>query len=625
MFRRYLFLIFSLSIFFLIGCAPMQVPEERLDVPAEKKSQEEKERLGKEVTRLEGERKGLKMKTDQLSSDIERLNSDLASTRRENSDLKARIEGLSSELERAKGVPMPGPLLAEDKANSLIKEADRLYRRAKEYSFDKVLLFDTLEILDRARGLMDKKDFVEAALKANEVILSLKEAVTKRDKKEEEEAKEAILNIGKKMEELRLSGITDKNLKAPEGKFIEARAAFRDKEYLKAKKTVEEISIVLSDIRDVHDRIMQTKKEITSLKKLDLPEPSLTPINEKVRKAEIEFGEERYQEAKESIEIASRKISKVKDTKDKLDRFSKVIQGLIGKGVSETELKGPLTRLNEARDAEMKGDYEVVNMKIEDATTLLKDIRMGLPIGIFEMAMIPSGEFVMGSPPQEKGSEDEQPQHTVFLDTYFIDIYEATNEKYKIFLEANPDWQNGGSKARGLADGDYLKDWSSDNYPPGKGDHPVVWVSWYATDAYCKWEGKRLPTEAEWEKAASWNEGGRKRLKYPWGDSEPDCRYANFARCGDVTKKVGSHEEGRSPSGIYDMAGNVREWVNDRYNDKYYQGSPSGNPKGPDSDGDRVTRGGSLDDISDKIRSAYRGVLNPTNTLGYLGFRCARD
>ena len=273
----------------------------------------------------------------------------------------------------------------------------------------------------------------------------------------------------------------------------------------------------------------------------------------------------------------------------------------------------------------MKGDYETSNRKIEDATALLKDIRMGLPIGILEMAMIPLGEFVMGSPPEEKNSKDEQPQHTVFLHTYFIDIYEASNEKYKGFLEANPDWQKGGSKARSLADGDYLKDWSGDNYPPDKGDHPVVWVSWHAADAYCRWEGKLLPTEAEWEKTASWDEGNRKRLKYPWGYYEPACIYASFKGCGDGTKKVGSHEGGRSPYGIYDMAGNVTEWVNDWYNDKYYQGSPSENPKGPDSGSARVLRGGSFGDNAYSIRSAFRLGIKPDSTFGYLGFRCARD
>ncbi|MFQ5901359.1 MAG: formylglycine-generating enzyme family protein, partial [Thermodesulfobacteriota bacterium] len=122
------------------------------------------------------------------------------------------------------------------------------------------------------------------------------------------------------------------------------------------------------------------------------------------------------------------------------------------------------------------------------------------------MIHIPAGKFTMGTPYGE-GEKDEHPPFTAFLNAYDIDKYEVTKEDYKRFIEVNPAWQKRGSKASVLADTDYLKDWLFNNYIPGMGRHPVVWVSWHAAEAYCKWVGKRLPTEAEWEKAAVWNKG----------------------------------------------------------------------------------------------------------------------
>ena len=185
-----------------------------------------------------------------------------------------------------------------------------------------------------------------------------------------------------------------------------------------------------------------------------------------------------------------------------------------------------------------------------------------------DMALIPAGEFQMGS---NDGDDDEKPVHTVYVDAFHIDKYEVTNAQYKKFVDANPEWQ----KDRILSkyhDGDYLKHWNGNNYPPGKGNHPVVYVSWYAAMAYAEWSGKRLPTEAEWEKAAR---GGRLGRKYTWGRSL-DFNKANYGdEIGDTTP-VGSYDA--NGYGLYDMAGNVWEWCLDEYDADFYSISPRRNP-----------------------------------------------
>ena len=129
------------------------------------------------------------------------------------------------------------------------------------------------------------------------------------------------------------------------------------------------------------------------------------------------------------------------------------------------------------------------------------------------MALIPAGEFQMGSSEHER-NENEHPFHTVYIDALYMDVYEVTNAAYKAFVDANPQWR----KERiyqGYAEG-YLTHWRDNNYPEGEGDHPVIFVSWHAAMAYAKWMGKRLPTEAEWEKAAR---GGLERQQFPWGNT----------------------------------------------------------------------------------------------------------
>ncbi len=217
-----------------------------------------------------------------------------------------------------------------------------------------------------------------------------------------------------------------------------------------------------------------------------------------------------------------------------------------------------------------------------------------------EMVLVPAGEFWMGSDdfPQEK------PRHRVYLDAYSIDKYEVTNSLYKRFMEAT------GRKAP-----DYWND-STWNGPT----QPVVGVSWHDAEAYCRWAGKRLPTEAEWEKAARGTDGRR----YPWGDQWDSSRANSGESKIGKTVPVGSYPGGVSPYGAHDLAGNVWEWVADWYDADYYKQSPVRNPTGPASGRDKVLRGGSWFKIPVMLRSAYRDHLWPDYWSKEFGFRCAR-
>jgi formylglycine-generating enzyme required for sulfatase activity len=216
------------------------------------------------------------------------------------------------------------------------------------------------------------------------------------------------------------------------------------------------------------------------------------------------------------------------------------------------------------------------------------------------MVLVPAGAFLMGS----DDADDEKPRHQVVLDGFYIEVYEVTNALYKQFVQAT------GRVAAA----------SSKDQRVNPDAQPVVGVSWHDADAYCRWAGKRLPTEAEWEKAARGTDG----RKYPWGD-QWDASRANSAEGGlGKTSPVGSYPAGVGPYGAHDMAGNVREWVADWYEAEYYKRSPERNPKGPDSGLMRVLRGGSWYYGPVYLRAAGRYDLTPDFRNDGIGFRCAR-
>jgi len=227
------------------------------------------------------------------------------------------------------------------------------------------------------------------------------------------------------------------------------------------------------------------------------------------------------------------------------------------------------------------------------------------------MMLVPAGEFVMGAHQEyEMAEKDERTTHTVYLSAFSIDQYEVTTARYAKFIQ----------ETKRPAP----KYWSEEALKQHE-RKPVVGVDWNDAAAYCAWVEKRLPTGAEWEKAAR---GTDQRL-YPWGSEEPSRQWANFDHCCEkgyeALTEVGSFEQGKSPYGVYDMAGNVWEWVADRYDEGSYGTNPERNPTGRSSGEKRMVRGGAWDSTSAYVRSSYRLGLSPTFRLDNIGFRCAKD
>lgn len=243
-----------------------------------------------------------------------------------------------------------------------------------------------------------------------------------------------------------------------------------------------------------------------------------------------------------------------------------------------------------------------------------------------EMVQVPAGPFLMGSDRKvdRNAYKAEMPQRSVFLDSYEIDKYEVTALHYlKFVLETGRlpqlDWRYDGG-----------------NFQDTMANHPIMHVSWYDADAYCRWAGKRLPTEAEWEKAARGEDG---RVN-PWGNQIAGLSRANFGRSGlsgpvrDRPERlllypplisVDKYENAVSPYGIHQQIGNVAEWVSDWYDVDYYKVAPDRNPKGPEQGKHRAFRGAGWIDSSTTARAAQRNGADPDTKMNWLGFRCARS
>jgi formylglycine-generating enzyme required for sulfatase activity len=277
------------------------------------------------------------------------------------------------------------------------------------------------------------------------------------------------------------------------------------------------------------------------------------------------------------------------------------------------------------------------------STGVLSRVRWGLALAIFtvlggcaarplnegqhqEMVRVPEGPFTMGfeiENDREWGDVDEGPVHEIYLDEFWIDRYEVTSAEFSRFLNEQQEPHRyielGPSVTLEKVGGRYRPREGLENYPANR-------VSWIGADAYCRSLGKRLPTEAEWEKAAR----GTDQRIFPWGAEYPDNSRVTFRRHFKklgfkVLEPVDSMEEGASPYGAHHMAGNVWEWVADWFDGDYYRNSPRENPPGPETGISKVLRGGNWYFKAYYMRTTYRFNERPEKFNIWQGFRCARS
>jgi len=246
------------------------------------------------------------------------------------------------------------------------------------------------------------------------------------------------------------------------------------------------------------------------------------------------------------------------------------------------------------------------------------------------MALVPAGEFWMGRTHfflvdaigwYERDRQDDTPSHKIAVDAFYMDKYEVTNEEYARFADAT-------KRAKPWH-------WAGGKIPQGQERYPIYNVTWFDADAYCKSVGKRLPSEAEWEKAAR---GGLDRAKFPWGETALGMGGYEAAEAGTANKSgnqahtnypFGPTTVGSLPPnglGLFDIAGNVWEWTNDWYERSYYSVSPTKNPSGPPTGTYKVMRGGSwADDDERNLMNSFRNYTDPDQKASSIGFRCAKS
>jgi formylglycine-generating enzyme len=248
------------------------------------------------------------------------------------------------------------------------------------------------------------------------------------------------------------------------------------------------------------------------------------------------------------------------------------------------------------------------------------------PVMTEGMVLIPAGPFLMGS---EGWGEFEGPVHEVYLDDFWMDETPVTNRQFARFVQATG-YQTEAEQvgeAWGCRQGEYQLlpglYWQEYNIP-GREDHPVVLVSWNDAEAYAKWIGRRLPTEAEWEKAAR---GGNTDQLYPWGSQQPNGTQSNFAKSAtDIPPTTPVRQFQPNQYGLYDMVGNVWQWCADSFKPTFYTQSPRHNPLSLEGDTLKVRRGGSWNVIqSFRLRSANRGAMDAASAVPNVGFRCCRS
>ena len=237
----------------------------------------------------------------------------------------------------------------------------------------------------------------------------------------------------------------------------------------------------------------------------------------------------------------------------------------------------------------------------------------GNEISSQEMVHFPAGEFEMGSP-KGTGKKNEYPKHKVYLNAFYLDRFEVTFADFEAYLATH------------LKKYPTITGWVDRRARADMVNKPIFGLQWKRCRNYCVWREKRMPTEAEWERAAR----GTENRIYPWGNEPPDKTRANFGNCcfvkkGKVHNEVGHYEKGNTVEGISDLGGNVAEWVSDWYDKKYYKKAPYKNPKGPKKGKYHVIRGGAWNSLPMYLRSSSRYGDSDGKDYYGIGCRCAKD
>ncbi|MDI6735122.1 MAG: bifunctional serine/threonine-protein kinase/formylglycine-generating enzyme family protein [bacterium] len=346
------------------------------------------------------------------------------------------------------------------------------------------------------------------------------------------------------------------------------------------------------------DEVAITKKTLLKLKEIVI----LSLIGIFIALGITGYFIQKYYKSQETLQTAQ---------KDFIDNARQVV--MLQTKLKEIEMiKQDLeTQVQDANQKTQKSEEERLKLEEEKSKlmTELLSIRNAVQKGTpQDMALVGAGEFIMGSV--------EDGEHKVYLDAFYIDKYEVTNEEYVKFLNAIGKHEN----YIGL-DSQYCRIEKTDTgykVKNGYERHPVVAISWYGANMYAQWSGKRLPTTAEWEKAARGTDG----RQYPWGNVY-DRNKCNVQLRGSTP--VGNYPEGKSPYGCYDLAGNALEWTADWYSSDYYKNPPLMNPKGPSVGNYRIWRGGSWLGNQWTTKCSLINYLSPENTQPTAGFRCAKD
>jgi len=427
--------------------------------------------------------------------------------------------------------------------------------------------------------------------------------------KTREEAEQTQLKEEARLAELKRQEEEARQAEAARRKAEEERVAAMQREAEAQRQAV--LTLELKRREEAEQaRLKEEEKRMEELRKRREAE------REEARVAELKRQEEEARQA----EAARRKAEEERIAAIKRETEERKREAALAHKRAEEARQAEEQRLAEAkrqqaekerqRLAELKR-HEEARLQRPSPTPALERVVMGRDGAL--MVLVPAGEFLMGS---ETSGED--PPHRVSLGAFYMDRNEVTNAQYLRFVQAT------GHRPPQHDIDPRFDVWEGSKVSSGLTAQPVVNVDWHDAAAYCKWAGKRLPTEAEWEKTARGTDG----RTYPWGNDPPSPARLNFARHweGPATiDRVGSFQSGGSPYGAFDMAGNVWEWVSDWYDAGYYRTAPERNPRGPATGSAKVLRGGAWTSHADTVRVTHRHADDPDMRNSNVGFRCVRE